>query len=541
MNAHGISLNKARLNIWLCAGWLLAAVLALFHAWMLHHLVVNFPFQDDFTQILTVPRDIDDMQSFGAKIAYLVSSSGDHRIFTVRLAALFQANVVGEINFRELVFFGNLLCVAIGALALSIADAPVRPWLAPLVAALLFSPTNWLPQYWASAALQHYSMLAYAFGALFCLNRPGIPWQAGGLFLGLCAAMTGANGLMVLPAGAGLLYALGRRRTSALWIALTILTFAIYFVDYLPPPGRPPLLESLQHPLSLFVFSLSALGSVGERFEYAVGIGAMLVGTWVWLVGTNRVRVVPPILLAWIGFLLLCVGAIAFGRAPFGSDAMLNSRYRVYSEVAIIVTLIAVLWSVQPLRRTHLLLILLPVTAVWFWLTWQTNLPPLAEFITQQRTSQSHYMLTGHGIYRGFPPQDATDDLLKRAYDDGYFRPAKPLYSPMMLIETNSVPVGTGSLDLWTEKPIVDATTVTVRGFAHVSDPVVVWFEGGHSRFKGALQTQRMFNPAGADWTIFWNTLSRSGVAPGRYRAGYSSGDVYPPVVTWSDHWLEIR
>jgi hypothetical protein len=431
--------------------------------------------------------------------------------------------------------------MTLGILALSTAEAPVRPWLAPVVAALFFSPTNWLPQYWASAALQHYSMLAYAFGALFCLNRPGIAWQTGGLFLGFGAAMTGANGLMVLPIGAALLYRVGAHRASSLWIALTILVFVVYFVDYRPPPGRPPLLESLQHPLSLIVFSLSALGSLGERFEYAVAIGAMLIGTWAWLVGTNRIPHVPPLLLAWMGFLLLCVAAIAFGRAPFGNDAMLNSRYRVYSEAAIIVTIIAVLWGVQPPRRKPLLLVLIPITAVWFWFSWEINLPPLAEFITQQKTSQTHYALTGQGIYRGFPPQDATDNLLKRAYEDGYFRPVRPSHPPAILIETSNVAVGTGSLNLWTETPIVDAATVTVRGFAHVSDPVVVWFESDNHRFNGALETQRMFNPAGADWTIFWNTLLRSGIAPGRYRAGYSAGDVTPPVVTWSNDWLEIE
>ena len=537
----GLYLDKVRLNIWLCAGWLLAAVLAVFHAWMLHRLVVNFPFQDDFTQILTVPRDISDMQSLGAKIAYLISSSGDHRILTLRLAALFQANIVGEINFRVLVFFGNLLCAIIGILALSTAEAPVRPWLAPLVAALLFSPTNWLPQYWASAALQHYSMLAYALGALFCLTRPSIAWQASGLFLGLCSAMTGANGLMVLPVGAGLLYVLGRHRASALWVALTIVIFAVYFVDYRPPPGRPPFLESLQHPLSLIVFSLSALGSVGERSEYAVTIGTMLIGTWAWLIGTGRVRVIPPLLLAWMGFLLLCAAAIAFGRAPFGNDAMLNSRYRVYSELAVIVTLIAALRCVQPRRRTQLLLVLLPVTALWFFLSWETNLPPLAEFITQQKTSHNHYALTGEGIYRGFPPQDATDNLLRRAHDDGYFRLVKPSQSPAILVETSSEAFETVPLDLWTESPIVDASTVTVRGFAHVKAPVVVWFKSDNHRFRGVLETQRMFNPAGADWTIFWNTLLRSSVIPGRYRVGYSFGDANPPVVIWSDHWSEIR
>lgn len=541
MNARASFLDRATLNLGSRTAWLLAAALALFHAWMLHRFVVNFPLQDDFTQLLTVPGDVDDLRSLSAKIAYLVSSSGDHRVVTLRLAALFEAKVLGEINFRTLVFFGNLLCATTGLLVLSTAQAPVRPWLAPLVAALLFSPANWLPQYWASASLQHYSMLAYAFGALFCLNRPRIAWQAGGWFLGLCAVMTGANGLMVLPVGAGLLYGLGRRRAAALWIALTILIFAVYFIDYRPPPGRAPPLESLRHPLSLLVLSLGTLGSLVERFEYAVAIGAILIAAWSWLIGSNRARDIPPLLVAWMGFLLLSVASIAFGRAPFGTEAMLNSRYRVYSELATVVTLIAVLWRVGPRQRNLLLTLLLPATAVWFWQSWESNLPPLAELLTQQLTSQTHYALTGRGIYRGFPPQDATDSLLKRANDDGYFRRLSPSSFGATLIESDSVPVQKGSPSLWADAPIVDATTITVRGFDHMNDPIVVWLEDDNHLFQAALQTQRIFNPAGTDWTIFWNTLPRPSLAPGRYKVGYSSGDAEPPIVAWDDDWLEIK
>jgi hypothetical protein len=242
-----------------------------------------------------------------------------------------------------------------------------------------------------------------------------------------------------------------------------------------------------------------------------------------------------------MGFLLLCVATIAFGRAPFGAEAMLNSRYRVYSELAAVVTLIAVLWRVGPRQRNLLLILLLPATAFWFWQSWERNLPPLAELITQQRTSQTRYVLTGRGIYRGFPPQDATDSLLKRADDEGYFRRVSPSSFAGTLIESDLLPRQRASLSLWADAPIVDATTITVRGFDHVNDPVVVWFKGDKHLFQGALQTQRIFNPAGADWRIFWNTLPRTGLAPGRYTVGYSSGDASPPVIAWDDDWLELK
>jgi hypothetical protein len=525
---------------WRRAGWPVAATLVIFHAWMLHRYVVNFPFQDDFTQFLTVPGDLDARHTLGAKVAYVFSSSGDHRIVTLRLAALFQAKVLGDLNFRTLVFCGNLLCATTGLLVLSAAKAAFRPWLAAMAAMLLFSPSNWLPQYWASASLQHYSMLAYAFGAIFCVSRTSIAWQTAGLLLGLGAAITGANGLMVLPIGAALLYTLGRRHASALWIALSVVTFAFYFVDYQAPPGRPPPLESLRHPLSLLIMWLGTLGSIGEHFGYAVAIGAMLVAVWVWLVGSSRNRPISVLLVAWMSFLFLCVATIAFGRAPFGYDAMLNSRYRIYSELAIIITVIAMLGRIRSPQGKHLLMILLPVTAVWFWQSWESNLPFIAELITQQRSSLTHYQLTGQGIYRGFPPQDVADNLLKRADSDGYFTVSTS--APMTVLFRRDALSQTGAQSLWSEAPIVDPETITVRGFRHASDAhLLLWLEGDSRLYQGALQTQQVFNPVGTNWTIFWNTLSLYGVPPGRYKAGYSTDDAYPPVITWRDGWSEIR
>jgi hypothetical protein len=528
---------------WQGAGWLIAAALMLLHAWMLHRFTVNFPLQDDFTQFLAVPGDIMGLQTFGEKIAYLVSSSGDHRIVTLRLAALFQAKFFGEIDFRWLVYWGNLLCVATGLLVLLAAPLSIRVWLAPLVAALFFSPTHFIAHYWASASLQHCSMLAYAFGAIFCLSRSRFAWQPGALLLALGAVMTGANGLLVLPIGAVLLYASGRVRMSALWVVLAVAFFALYFIGHQTPPGRPPLIEMIQHPVWLAILSVATLGSMGERFEYAIAIGAIVIAAWVWLIAYHRMRPISPLLLAWMGFAFLCVVTIAIGRAPFGVDAVLNSRYRVYSAVAIIITVIALGARVGSPRDWWLPTLLLPLTAMWFWWSWGTNLPFIADLITQQRSALDHYLLTGEGIYSEFPPKSLGDSLLKRAYEEGYFRPVNDLDTAASISKSGNVRVQANSVGLWSATPVVDASTITVRGFMKTDDPhLVLWLEDGTRLLHGALRTQRMYwSLVGADWMIFWNTLLLHDARPGRYRVGYSSGSTEPPVVTWTDGLVDVR
>ena len=240
---------------WRIVGWSLAAALALVHAWMLNRYVVDFPFQDDFTQFLVVPGYLQNAQTLPAKLAYLFSSSGDHRIVTLRLAALVQARLLGGLDFRMLIYFGNLLIALAGLLVVSRAEASQRWLLAPLGAALLFSTTNFVAQYWASAALQHLCLVACGMAALYCLVRPGIGWQIGGLILALGAALTGANGLTVLPVAAVALFFGGHRRAAFALAALAIALGGAYFIDHQAAAGRPPTLQVLEHPVRLLGFS----------------------------------------------------------------------------------------------------------------------------------------------------------------------------------------------------------------------------------------------------------------------------------------------
>src|SRR5712691_4746333 len=120
-----------------------------------------------------------------------------------------------------------------------------RAWLAVLAALLLFSPTNFNAQYWVTGVLAHVAVIAYAFGALFCLTRRGVWWDVAAVLLALCAALSAANGLMVLPVATVLLWLRGRRRAAALWAVMTIAVFATYFIGYEAPASRAPLLAIL--------------------------------------------------------------------------------------------------------------------------------------------------------------------------------------------------------------------------------------------------------------------------------------------------------
>jgi len=523
-------------------GWSLAALLALLHAWLLDRYAVDFPFQDDYTQLLVVPGYFERLSSWPEKIAYVFSLSVEHRIATFRALALIQAEILGQLDFRALIFLGNALCLAAGLLVLLRADAAQRPWLAPIFAALLFSPSNMIAQYWTTGALQHLGGVAYAFGALFCALRRGPAWTIAAFLLAAAAAFTVASGLMVFPVAAAMMWFTGRRRAAVFWGCAAVAMFGFYFVGYETPIGRQSMADALGHPLRFALLSLSTLGSLTGETVSAGVLGAALVATWLALFVLGRARSVPPELTGWMGFIVLCSGAIAAGRAALGPEAVINSRYHVYSAMAALVTLLATLRNLDSRWSRPLLGLLLPCTLALFAYSWEKYMPGIADLAALSKNARDHFALDGHGIYYEWPPQDFGDLMLKRAGDDGYFR----------------LPAATGEAAVFTEAaidgetgapptfgpvpPRVDADAIAARGFTGAEDhEVSLLLRGGRKTYAAPLATQRVYRGIGSpDLTIFRGVVPLRGVAPGRYQIGYVLRGTGAPRVVLSDAWAEV-
>jgi hypothetical protein len=537
---------------WSLLGWVAAFLLAASHAWMLNRYAVNFPNADDFTQLLAVPGYVEHTPGFANKVAYILSLSVDHRIVTLRAIAYVQATVLGGFNFRALVFFGNGLCVAAGLLVLWRAPSELRGWLAPIFALLLFSPTNWLAQYWPTGAVQHFALIAYALLALFCVEKTGRAWTAAGAFLALCAAFTAANGLMLFPAAAIQLWVSGRRRYALWWLAGGVMLGLVYFVGYETPAGRPSVLEAFLHPVRLFTWYLIALGSVSAQLGRAntlpILIGAGLIATWLWLLVSSRRHPVQPLLLGWTLFLLASTATIAIGRAPLGVEALGNSRYRVYSEFAVLIAIVAVIWRLRSSRSVKLerwlVAVLLPLAVLWSWASWDTNMSALVEFSLARRNALDHYIATGgRGMYGEFPPQDFGDFILARTRNSGQFQPALDASPASALVEAGAPPTGKKALPLYAAPAFFHAGALSVHGQSTAGQPAVtLWLRGNDRYYRGALQGERILEPIFTHGrTAFWNTWTLAGLVPDRYQIGFARSDSGDSEVYWTDDRIDVK
>jgi hypothetical protein len=537
MDSRSLIVLARELGAGIC--WLLAGLLVVLHARSLHHFAVNFPHADDFTQILCVPYYVALQESLAEKIAYVFSLSVDQPIATLRVAALAQSVLGSGLDFRALIFFGNALILAVGIMVLVRADRSYRPWLAPIGAALLLSPLNFEAQYWATGALQHFGVLAYAFGALACLKRRGPAWIAAGVLLALAAAFTSANGLMVFPAAVLLLWLTRRHREALAWAGLAALLFAWYFVGY--DSKGLPMAQMLAHPWQPARFFLMALGSLARKPGAALVLGLVVALTWAWLAVRHRIKALPAELWTWFFFLSLSFAAITIGRFAFGEQGALLSRYRIYSELAALVTLVAVLHGAT---RTSVKITLVVIGALllpWFVRSSQIGLPLAAHFSVTQQNKLNHYVIEGRGFYDAFPEQTFGDFMLGHSAVYGSFRPRLRADAAHDFVEdSRRLNAGDGTA-LRAEPPVFGTRAITVRGYIRATErAAALWLASPDRQYRSALKTLSMPTPIGKNWGFFWGTGILRGVAPGRYRIGYGVGDESSAVV-WADKTVVVR
>jgi len=413
--------SALRALCWLASLALLAAYVCVFARY-----AVNYPRVDDYSQLLAVPYYVSLEPTVADALRYLFSLSVEHRIATLRLAALAQARLFGQIDFVALMVAGAVMLAC--GLALVVAQAPRahRAWIALVAVALFISPAHYEAQYWATGALQHEGVIGLAFAALWLVARRSPMGNAAGFALACAAALTSANGIMTFPAAAVLLWQSGQRRTAAAAAVVSIVAFAVYFAGF-DASGAGS--HAVANPLQIVYFMLLGAGSLAiAAGPSAIGGGALF-AVWAWLILT-RARV-PPLLAAWAFFLAASFAAMAAGRSELGEDAALLSRYRVYSGAFALVTLSAVLSVIVQQARLAVGIIAVPVSLAWLVASTNAAMPLVVNTWYAQEITRATYLSTGHGVYVPWPPQEYGDFMLDRAAAMGYFKAQASTHLPL--------------------------------------------------------------------------------------------------------------
>jgi hypothetical protein len=518
------------------AAWLATIALLALHIARLARFAVDWPLHDDFTQILAVPGYLAQMTSLAERLEYVFSLSVEHRIATLRLAGWIGSLLPGGLDFRLLIALGNGLGLVAGAILVLHFPRAHRAMAALVATLLLTSATHYGAQYWATGALQHFGVCAYAMVAIFAVAR-GHAIVA--VMAASAAAFTAANGLMVVPAVVLLLALAGRRREAAVWAIAGAALFAWYFIGYETPVGRMSVVDVLRDPLRLATFGLATLGGIGDTFVPSVMLGGTIVAAWLALLVTGAWRRVPPAVVAAMLFFALTCAAIALGRAALGAEAVTLSRYRVYSASAILLTLAAVVPLARPKQGTVVLAVVAVLAAFVHVLGGMSSMPYMIELSSLQRVARDQYAFDGHGFFLGFPDAEFGTYTLRRARDIGAYHGARHASAP--IVPTGGAPTTGGQPSIFSNHVHANARVVSVVGMMSGRHrAATLWLDDGRAAFRAELATVRCMGP---EWharsTVFRGTIDVGDLPAGRYRIGYDTGQ--GSGVSWTDRHVDLR
>jgi hypothetical protein len=233
--------------------YMLILVPALVSIGMIDRYAVNIPSLDDYDAVLGFLCEWKAAAGLD-KFYLLFMQHGEHRILSSRLVYVLYDAIAGQVNFRHLIFIGNLQMVVVLLLLTSFIKKCLPGYwvLASFVAGVcLFDLNNWENSDFAMAAMQNYGIMMLFMGSLYCYNRGSIiaavvlqiicTFSSGNGLVG-SAVLVGFNYCNVVKEGAWgvrIRAAVCNRNTMVSALVFAVFT-PLYFLHYVRAGVKPP-------------------------------------------------------------------------------------------------------------------------------------------------------------------------------------------------------------------------------------------------------------------------------------------------------------
>ncbi len=244
--------------------FLIALIPLVFYYYIVLAFSFNGPVSDDYDAILSFLIRFLDSKSLTQKLGLVFSQHGEHRIALDRVITLAIYYLSGHIDFRALVFIGNLALMVLALILLSAFQLKEhKNRILYFIPALffLFQPQYYENIFIAMAALSNFYVLVFAFLSLYILTRHYDRFFLA-VFFAVLATFTQGSGLFVFIEGVALLIFQKRYRELIIWSAVMAVSTGLYFYGYVKPAGHPSITKAVfEAPLSLVQYFFTFIGS----------------------------------------------------------------------------------------------------------------------------------------------------------------------------------------------------------------------------------------------------------------------------------------
>ena len=295
---------------------------------------VNTPHWDDnairfFVQDFSISHFFD-----------LFKLHNEHRIFFTRVVALKLNWLFGELNFKHMMFVGQVPLIGVLGWFIFLArrwSFPPITWLVP--ALLIFNASTFENSLWAMASVQNHTVIFWAMTSLILLCiRGNNKWMFPvAVLAGIMGLLTSANALVIIPTALLVLFFEKRKKAFWIYLGIHIIVVALYFQNFTDTH------ESSRPHLERFFLNLSTLGGSliypflnrPYTIHIATAAGGLLLAYSIWIFFKllfrkgDQEKLISFIALNcffW-GTLVL----VALGRNEYDRTLLLSSKYKMYS------------------------------------------------------------------------------------------------------------------------------------------------------------------------------------------------------------------
>lgn len=293
------------------------------HFYFLNRYGINVPFSDDYNEILKKMNAILDSGTITESAGHLFNGHGYSKPIMLRFISLLHLSLLHEINFRYLVFTGNLFLL-LTFLVFIISTAKINKYLVVTIACFIFQPQYWEALYQATLSNSVFSCLFYSLASIYCATQKKPHYCVFSLILAVLAQLSFGNGFLVYPIL--LMVALLQKniRFFAVTFAVMILCTYLYMLGDSTPYNAGQDIELLT---KLKLLSLWLLEFLGSSIGYALGSGYERGST-------GRTASVV------IGILMTCFYVFVIKKKYYNKNLLLFSFLTFFVLTALMVTML---------------------------------------------------------------------------------------------------------------------------------------------------------------------------------------------------------
>ena len=283
-------------------------------------LAADVPLGDDYDAILAYLN-----HPWPERLWHLADFHNEHRIIPTRIVAEIVYRVLGHIDFRAVMWIGNLgwwLFAAVFARLFLVRGGIVRGG-AIFAMWMLIGFNDKENVFWAMASVQNHWVVVFAFAAcLAFVRRADVRWFAIALAFAVAATFTSGGGLLIFPALALMAicdYVFGRERTMnrrrifRIIVFLVVAVTASAFMLHGLPHNDDPMLVMPTDPV--------------QRAKAAIGFCCCFFG--------NSIPLETPAMI--IGVIVILWGFLICGFAPrYRRDSLAVFAFTAYLAATIL-------------------------------------------------------------------------------------------------------------------------------------------------------------------------------------------------------------